>query len=341
MRYCSLAIALLTASFANLHAEDCCMPEYTPGEPLCVGCAGYSQYAGVELECGWNVTAFGEFLYWRPYQSNTWSVEEIPANTFVQPQFALTQKFGYRSGFRVGLGMVAHCFDDWMFNVDYLRYHHSFSKTFSATAPNNLSSNELIFGGLLASSIRNELHFHYDVVSVNIRRPNYLGQRVILSPFLGLKWLKRNLGFSQDLIDRASGGLNRGLTTFKYTSIGIAAGFDGSWLLCWGLSFIGNADVALLYPYQRSMVQVVTPAVVSPANPIITTVNHFRHLDLYAKGGMGIAWGSYFCCNRYHVYVSTTFDFMGDIVKMDASSGMYQNGSAILMGLSVRGQFDF
>jgi hypothetical protein len=340
-----LSLALLSAIPALIHAEDCCMPDYTPGEPLCNPCAGYSQYAGTELDCGWDISATGEFLYWRPFGSVSWVATVVPQNPLTESYSLLAFKWGYKPGFRVGLGIVAHRFDDWIFNIDYLRYHQAFSKTMSVSLPNSLFSNQLSLlgaAGGFASSIKNKAHYHYDVAGVNIQRPNYLGQRVIFSPFLGLKWLKRNVLFGQDLLDQA-GGLSIGQATVKYTSIGISAGFQGSWLLCWGLSLIGNADVAILYPYKRSVFQIFTPAVVIPLqNPIQITENHIRHLDIFAKGGVGINWGSYFCCNRYHVNLAATFDFMGDIIKMDSLTGsIFGNASIVLMGLSIRGQFEF
>ncbi|MBS0628858.1 MAG: hypothetical protein JSS30_01380 [Verrucomicrobia bacterium] len=336
-----LSLALLAACPSMIYAEDCCVPEYTPGEPLCDACAGYSQYAGVQLECGWDLFAYGEFLYWKPGISTSLVAEKIPANPVAQPQEILPFKFSFRPGFRIGFGMVAHCFDDWTFNVDYIRYHQAFSQRMSSNAPEFLVTILPMYYGLQIRSIRNKAHFHYDILGLNIQRPNYLGQRVLLSPFFGLKWLKRNVKLGQDLI-ALDGGFNTGQAIFKYTSIGIGAGFDGSWLLCWGLSLIGNADVGILYPYDRSFRQIQTPAVATTGNPDIVLTHRIKHLDIYAKGGMGLNWGSYFCCNRYHVNLSATYDLALDVVKFDgAASGLYGNGSVLLTGLSVRGQFDF
>lgn len=335
----SLLTGLLAVSPIAVLAEDCCMPEYVPGEPLCEPCAGYSQYAGVQLDCGWDVFAWGEFLYWRPFNATVFVAEVIPPNTFTQPQIEFGHKYGWRPGFSVGLGMIAPCFDDWIFNVNYTRYHQSFSKTFSEALPNNLKST-FVFQGTTFGSIKDKFQFHYDIATGNIQRPNYLGQRVILSPFLGLKWLKRNHVYSQDLFER-NGALSRAQATLKYTSLGIDAGFDGSWLLCWNLSLIGKADVAILYPYERSFRQINTPAVVTAASPVTVTHHHIRHLDMFARGGVGIGWGSYFCCNRYHLNLAATYEWMADVVKMSIYDGMFYNGSTTLMGLTIRGQFDF
>lgn len=335
----SITLALLMGTSIAVHAEDCCMPEYMPGEVLCDGCVGYSQYAGVELDCGWDVFAWGEFLYWRPYTARAYVVDQIPANTFTQPQIQIGHKYGFRPGFSVGLGMVAHCFDDWIFNVDYTRYHQNFSKTFTAPPTTTLRS-ILILSGVVCTSIKDKTDFHYDIVGFNVQRPNYLGQRVILSPFLGLKWLKRDIFYRQDLLD-TNGGLSTATNALKYTSIGIDAGFDGGWLLCWGLRLIGKADVALLYPYERSLHQVTRPAVVTTGSPVVNAKHHIRHLDIYARGGLGFGWGRYFCCNRYHFDIAATYDWMADIIKQDLYNGMVYDGSTVLMGLAIRAQFDF
>lgn len=346
MKNSLLSLAMIAIAPALIQAEDCCMPEYTPGEVICDGCSGYSQYAGVELNSGWDMYAFGEFLYWRPYRSATYVANSLPPNPFnapSQPQFIRSPYLGFRPAFRVGIGMVAHCFDDWMFNVDYTWYHHSFSKTFSATAPESIISTLVLLQQFqfLYRSITSHARFHYDIVGVNIQRPNYLGDRVILSPFLGLKWLKRSVTSAQDLIGFTD-LTDRAKTTLKYTSIGIDAGFDGSWLLCWGFSLIGKADVALLYAYKRDVLFVAVPAVVSLNSTVTRQEMHIRHLDIFAKGGMGIGWGSYLCCNRYHVNLSATYDFMGDVSKLDFLNGpMMGNGAVVLMGLTVHGQFDF
>jgi len=43
------------------------MPSYLPKEILCddQACAVYTSYAGVDLNGGWDVFAWEEFLYWQ------------------------------------------------------------------------------------------------------------------------------------------------------------------------------------------------------------------------------------------------------------------------------------
>lgn len=339
----SAALGLLALSPMSTYAEDCCMPEYRPGDILCddEACAIYSAYAGPQLDCGWDVYGFAEFLYLRPYRSTSWVALETPSFQDIptRPQRNLTHRFGYRPAFSIGLGIVLHDFDDWMLNIDYIWYHHSFSKTMSVTAPTSLvSTGGTFIAPFTYNRIFNKSKIHYDIVGADIQRPNYLGQRVILSPFLGLKWLTRNLSIGQNLVRTESGLIDRDLTTCRWTSIGINAGFDGKWLLCWGLSLIGKADVALLYPYARRKVIIASTTAEGVKNSNKTPI---RHLDIFARGGMGVGWGSYFCCNRYHLDFAATYDFLGEIPRVDFESGEFLNPALMLMGLSLRAQFDF
>lgn len=347
-----LLASLIAVVPSVMHAEDCCAPSYLPGKPLCDPCVIYGAYAGPELNCGWDVFAYGEFLYWSA--TRTTSIVAIssptgPGNT--QDQFR--QKFDYRPGFRIGIGMALPNFDNWILTANYLWYHHSFTGTLRATAPNTLGttlpvapqtgvglfgSGGLFTGFPMYRSIRNKTVLHYDVVSVNIQRPNYFGQRVIISPFLGLKWLTRNVKFSQDLTQAATGLVDRQHTNWKYSSIGPAAGVDGSWLLCWGLRLIGKGDVALMYAYDYKKLSEVGT---SSDGTVLRYKSPRSHMDLWGVGGMGLGWGEYFCCNRYYLDFSATWDIAADVSKLLLHTGMFLDGSVVLYGLTVHAQFDF
>lgn len=322
----------------SLLAEDCCMPEYVPGEPLCDACAIYSAYAGPELECAWNVFTFGEFLYWTPLRATCWVALTFEGTPLGSTQLKIAHKMGYRPAFHVGLGMTLHNFDDWVLSADYIWYHHSFKKTNSIAAPNLITSTLGLFTAPIYSSIRNRSDFNYDIVGLRVQRPNYLGQRVILSPFLGLKWLDRNMKIEQELTRSGTILVDRQKTTLSYSSIGASAGFDGYWIMCSGFHFLGTADVALLYPYdRRKNIQVGVAA----EGVVQTLEARIKHADIWGKGGLGLGWGSYLSCNRFHVNLEALYDFMVEIVKLDLNSGMFDEPLVMLHGLTLRAQIDF
>jgi hypothetical protein len=347
----SLLTSLLTLTPTISQAEDCCLPEYRAGEPLCddIACGVYTQYAGVQLNCGWNVFSWGEFLYWRTVLENTWRTIRVDNAIFGQPALGTTQTeiantLEYRPGFRIGLGMHLPCLDDWLLSADYTWFHHGFSHLDTANAPSFLASTSAAGTLLVApiySAIRTKYHLALDIVSLNLQRPNYIGQNVILSPFLGLKWRHGQQKYRQDCTSPLTQVTDNAHATITYDGIGIAAGMDGSWLLCWNLRFIGKADVGILYAYRHQFSQAATFTPFTPAPLFVNVKQHDRHIDLLAKGGLGIGWGRYLCCNRYHVDLAATFDILGDVIKLSFTTGMMEGTSTLLMGLTVRGQFDF
>lgn len=341
MKIGKTAISFIASLPIVLCAQDCCMPSYIPGEPLCddTACAIYTAYAGIDLNCGWNVNAWGEFLYWRPvpataFNSNTYQGEPLGS---MQIMLKNTTQ-GYRPAFRVGLGITLHELDDWTLNIDYFWYHHSFRKTYSVQAPILLAST--LGGGNVSipqySSISNRIDFNFDIISINVQRPNYLTQRVIISPFLGFKWLDRKDVIAQQLF-RALGPIDFQSTTLKKSSVALAAGLDGYFLLCWGMYLIGKADVGLYYPYKRRLVNPTS----LDSTPTSLAKQKIKTLGIVGKGGLGVGWGSYFCCNRYHADLSASFDFFSDVAKLAFASGMWFSTTNSLIGLTIRGQFDF
>src|SRR5438552_238154 len=56
----------------QISSEECCCPAIRPGEPLldCQLPMGYPQYAGVDLNCGWNLYFTADFLYWTVQKEN-------------------------------------------------------------------------------------------------------------------------------------------------------------------------------------------------------------------------------------------------------------------------------
>lgn len=351
-RILSFGLIASLATFTSIHAEDCCLPEYRGGEPLCddIACGIYTQYAGPQLDCGWNFFAWGEFLYWRVVPTDCWTILRAENAVLGTPvlgseQKVLAFKMGYRPAFRVGIGKMLPCFDDWILNADYTWYHHNFSKTFRASEPAFLASTLAAGSPLVVpqySSFQNKAHFNYDILAMSIQRPNYFGQNVIISPFVGVKWFHRKQTLQQNGLNAFTGLVDSVTALLKFSSVGISGGLDGCWLLCWNLCLLAKADVGLLYAYERKFHQEVNFAF-APTIPAFTVnlKHHDKHLDILAKGGVGLGWGSYFCCNRYRVDLSATFDWMNEVIKLAFSNGIMQSPSTMFVGLTVRGQFDF
>jgi hypothetical protein len=139
------------------------------------------------------------------------------------------------------------------------------------------------------------------------------------------------------LTSATTGAIDHLHARISYTDLGAGAGISTDWLLCWGLRFIGKIEMNLLAPYSRKNIEIIEPAV----GPSTSFKNPLRHLDALIISGIGIGWGKYYCCNRYHVDLAASFDLFADSSDMDFNAGMFTKGTVIINGLTVSGRFDF
>lgn len=354
MKKLAVCMTVATALFADTGLLDkesdairCCgfTPAYHPGDPLCSECNEskiYPAYAGVHLsECAWDVYAFGEFLYWQPHNQNTVVAIENVANPPVNTRNEYDNNFGYRPAFRVGAGVVLADYANWILNADYTWYHHNFSKTVSATLPNTLTNG--MGGGTAAStynSIQTKNHFSWDFVNVNVQTNFYIGRRVTVNPYFGLKWLGRKATVSQTLARSTGTGTDYQTATGKREGIGPDVGANMNWLLDWGFSILGKVDLSVLYDYEAKFDQ---SASIFPAPTITKFRGNTNTIDVFAKGGLGIGWGSYFSCDRFHFNLAASYDIVYDVTPLYNGNdvGLLLGQNWWLEGLTISGQFDF
>ena len=160
---------------------------------------------------------------------------------------------------------------------------------------------------------------------------------MIFSPYLTFKWFRRNLKTSQDLSRAVTGQVDHQQTKLSFSSIGLGSGITTDWLLCWGARLIGKVEFGLFVPYRRTNKETT-----KSAEGIISNTNApIRHLDVLTISGLGIGWGKYYCCNRYHLDLAATYDFFGEISELDFNAGMFTKAEMMMHGLTISGRFDF
>jgi hypothetical protein len=253
----------------------------------------------------------------------------------------IVDNYGYRPAFRVGVGMVMENFANWILNVDYTWFHHGFSKNVSATLPQTLSTG---LGGATAagtySFINTRTHFNWDIVAANVQTNFYIGRHVTINPYFGLKWLNRKATISQSLT-RTTVGNDFQTATTKRDGIGPDVGANINWILDWGFSMVGKIDLAVLYDYVAEIHQSAT--IFGAPNSVTTFRGHTNTMATLTKGGLGMAWGSYFWCNQMHFNLAATYDILLDVTALfnTADDQMMQSQFWWLEGLTLTAQFDF
>lgn len=347
----SICVGTLSAERTDESDPCCCPAIMCQGEPFepCELPAGYAQYGGFEVEGCIDFLVSGEFLYWKPVRRNyvdIFQFENDPDNTILmRPENA-----SYRPGFRVGIGITLPNFDDWTLRADYTWYHHNFTRTFNAPVGQSVSPVAVPLLLIPFTSIQSTMKFDYDDVKVTIHRAFYAGCRVICDPYFGMRAVFRKTELSQVLTLPPAlippGGIG---TNFQNAKVhcwypAVCVGGNLSYLFGAGFRFLFTGEVALAYErISKNSSKVINNSVI-PLGATVITQDYPK--QAYAVQGMGIgsvglAWGSYFCCQRYHFDLSASYELNGVYGAFYDYNTVLFLSDTQFRGLTVQAQFDF
>jgi len=339
--------------------------------------------------CGWmsNMFADASFLYWHGSEeglslgiNGVWvPAPLIPMSKFFLPPniSPLIQASDYHPGFKVGLGFVTD--HQWQVRADYTWLRGStttnqnapteFNQTTAAgpTIPSTglpvwIVDDWFLQGtpnnqGLVASNITSTWHYAIDFVDAVAGRPYYQGPSVTISPFGGLRaaWIRQSMHVAITEIPTMFPGTTPGQPIFSRNrsqcwSIGPKIGFDGSCLLPMGFRLEGNFATDLLYTRYTKIAHAEDAASTDfVPGPYLTGTRDYNCLRTMAEIGLGLGWGKYFACQKYHVDFSATYDFtymwrqnMMRLINDEILEGIGSAASDFLLhGLTINGRFDF
>lgn len=345
-------LLLTTIEVGSLSAdEECCCPSIScQGEPFepCELPAGYGQFAGIAVDGCVDISVWADYIYWKPVRRNRVDIfkfENDPANTILM----FPEKIGYRSGFKVGVGMTLPCLDDWNFQALYTWYHHSFSKTFGTQGNETVSPVAVPFLFVPFTSIRSTMKFDYDDLRLSVHRPIYAGCHLIFDPYVGLRGTLRKTELSQQLalipplIPPGSVGSNFQNAKVHAWYASMMAGGNIYYLFGPGFKVLFRAELGLGYEritknrsevFNNSFAPL--PSAIIQEYPVKPWV-----VQGLATGMGGLGWGRYFCCQQYHLDLSVQYEF-------EAIWGGFLDYNTVLFltdtvfrGLTVQAQFDF
>lgn len=334
---------------------QCCLP------------SAYNEPANFELSpCPWNVWIDTSFTYWIAYEEGLDLAlnQSFVAATTQRPTNATFefQDTEFKPGFKVGLGMnFGH--DHWSGFAEYTWFRSRTKTSLSPLSPDDLGRAQLwtivwtgtsSFSG--ATSLTSVWRLRMDLLDAGLMRPYYQGTHLIVSPFGGLRaqWIRQNLRIEEV---PNSGGVAQATPPVAVLhnksnswAIGPRGGIQGKWHWKWGFRLEGDFAMAILFTRYPK---------VSSAQDTTRTIDTFSTKAKYTNydtlrvdndANLGIGWGHYFDCRRYHLDLLLSYDFQvfwnQNMMRLlvDNSAGT-RNSAAManlyLQGLTVRGQFDF
>jgi hypothetical protein len=358
-----------------------CFERGFPTDPCCTPSA-YNEAAAIDLLCGWDTFITANFIYWETMQGGmelaipgqgtiAGGVLTLPAESAVGKKL-LVQDFEYKPGFQVGLGWSGGK-DHWTLYAEYTWLHGTTHTSANAPAPGVESVNGVAlpqngiwfptswlgnyFINENATSISSSWKYKIDLIDAQISRPYYSGTRFLVEPFFGLRGalIRQHLDLTANTLATTDVATPSATREVDYQSraagIGPRVGVNGNWHLGYGIRFIGNAAASVLFTGYDVKQNIASPDATGTFRfPQSTKIDDYNALRPSVDLSLGLGWGSYLNCRRFHMDLAATYDFsvffeqnmmryLADITSY-ASSGA-ACGNLYLQGLTVETRFDF
>ncbi len=343
----AMIFAMSSTTFAQTNScppkkpAPCC---YEQGYGLCDDKIppAYNGAARFDVQCAWDFFMTGSFIYWHADQEGMDLAypEDLGTGYPLNDQIEI-QKFEFKPGFKVGLGMNFE-YDNWVGALEYtwFRQQTQTSKTAPSGRHWQMTDWYATGGGIIATSFDSKWRTHFDVLDATMSRPYYQSRKITITPFGGMRaaWIR------QSLYIKAIFPGDRPWISDNHShcwSVGPRAGLQAHWLLGAGFRMEGDFSGSLLFTR-------------------FTEVSHkeyrcslkyrdYNSLRPMTDMSVGLGWGSYFDHQNYHLDFLAAYDFnvMWGQNMMRSLVGTLNDGTTSeaanlhLQGLTATARFDF
>jgi hypothetical protein len=281
--------------------------------------------ASVHLKKCWSPDIFGtvSYIYWHLHEEGLElaTVSPFVGGSVEGPQNGGTifQDFEYKSGFKVGLGTALP--DDWVLSLDYTYLHSTTKTSASATLPLTLFFTSWFYQGgttgsmsqaLAASSLSSKWHLGLDWLDATLSRPFYQGRKLVSNLFSGVRasWIRQSLRITADGIVNATPPSEPIVSNNQSHSWGIGprAGVENQWFLGGGVKLLGKMGASLIFTQYTRVSHSESQATLT-GHPVSYSFHNLNTLRPMFEMGLGLGWGSYFACQRYHFDLNANYEF--------------------------------
>ena len=380
MKKIPLLACMALISNAPLFAKDCVpKPAWLSGEPLGAKTTGsYNLPATIDVQrdCGVDFFADLSFTYWLAQEDGLFLAYVDVANSMTTPggnvdtpnTHIVSQSSGFKPGFKVGLGLVVDHESVLKGEYTWYRSKNTFNApTLSETVPFTYIPNGdgttvwwpspwFNQNGIIGSAFSSTWNLALDLADVTASYPFYLGKRIIINPFVGLRgaWIRQSLiiALTESTIDILSPLTPQPIHSRTYShswAVGPRIGGNSTYLLPAGFQLEGSIAASLLYTRYTSVKHSESAANINLL-PLHQSLKNYGCLRPAAELGVGLGWGSYISSGDYHIEFSADYDFAvywsQNMLRaiMDEFCFGSTNGSPgdlYMQGLTVTGRFDF
>ncbi len=287
----------------------------------------------------------------------------------------LFASFDYKPGFKIGVGgLIKH---EWVVGLDYtwLRGKNSITKA-APTSPVATSGTSTSLSGtpvwviqnwfiqpgtngqaLAGTRVASSWHYRIDLIDAMASRPFYQGPALTIVPFGGLRCalIRQKVDVA---LTQASGQSGITLpaqpihsqTKSDSWAIGPRFGFEANCLLSGGFRFEGDLAASLLYTrYTKVSHKEDAASSTFNSGPYRFSLDPYSCLRPIGELGLGLGWGRYLRCEKYHIDFSASYDFslfwsqnmMSQLLAEFVTGSASYAEDLYFHGLTLTGRFDF
>lgn len=360
----AVSLFFFSSIFSQTESDPCCpkarCAKVCDPVQVCTMKPAYNAPARIAVQGCWDVFTTGSFLYWIPSQENMelGFVSDTTTTPLLDADYVKAD-LTYKPGFKVGIGMNLD-YDHWDTYLEYTWFHGSQRTNLSLdSSGTKILHPYFIFPDATSSTYsrgNQDWQLRLDLLDFRLARHYHLGTALSFHPFLGLRagWIRQNLnngyfGETTGLISFPSVSVTQ---TSSSWGIGPRIGVESDWLLGQGVRLYGTAAGDVLFSqYTRlNFSQVGTDASGVSSDEYLIRQRDLSYLRGHFDSEIGLGWGMYLDCNRWHVDFTAGYcfqlffnqnmfrNFVDDVTR---AKSLCPNGDLFIHGLTLTARLDF
>lgn len=313
-------------------------------------CPSYAIPYPAVCESCYNTYGFVEFLYWKVHEDGLgWAASQtanfgLPASpTTAEPDWL------WKPGFRIGLGHLFVC-DGWDLSLAYTWYRSQAEDSETFNADTSIAFG--LFDTNPSAGGQASWRLKYHTLDLALKKPFFIGKRVILDPSLALFGAYTSEKYIIDNI--LPGGppfsSNHVSNEQKLFCIGPKMGLNSIWNLtnCW--SIFGEGSIAFLWGhYHVSRHDINNNGDTGISSVIANLKNKFDTIRLVPFYTIGIEWNQPICGGNCCAYFKTAWEQQvwlqhNQLFLLSVSNDntlLFNNTNLSLYGLTVSAGLQF
>ncbi len=338
-------------------------PGYEAGEMVRSGQmpAGYNQTASYVCDNNWDIFVTADYIYWAWNQSTlqlgTITTQSTGTSTdTVYTNDAIFQSPGYTSGFQTGMGFNMKGMDNWSIYSEYTWYKNTDDQDFTGTSVNPIVLNSSQFRAdsftsttHIEGTLTSKVKMGFQALDFLAQRPFYFGKKLTAAFSTGLRaqWISQKYTKTSPLLTDVNTGttLDDIESIAKQTSWSLGPKFalNSSWLLGYGIKMLGNiAQSALYTSYNTSNSYNYIRSNGTSSSDSYLGLQNYGTISPVTEAFLGLAWGSYFSNDNFHIDLSIGYDFnIYWNYNMAYTAYSQTEGNMYLQGMNAQLRLDF